>query len=386
VKNSPSAGRAETGIADLERQRPKPVRNNAVADIPDTADNGPTGLLGAWVRFWFNPDSPIGLHWMRFLAGLLFLSWLLPLTGDRFALFSLEGWFDTQAYRDASRFPPESVPVPLGWSLLFAGGAHAVAFELIWWGSLTVLVLFTLGVATRVTAPLTWIIVVSFLASPAAHADTDYLLGILAFCLMIAYVFLGQWSRPLSPLERLFGPRGTSLIAVLRRREVEAIPSYAAHFALRLLQVQFAIVVVVSALHKLQMADWWAGVALWYPLHPPLQMTAERLQAERAGANATLFFLSLFGYMILAWQLTFPLFAFSKRCRPVLLVGAAVGCLGSMFLYGEPTFGPFYALACLSYLTAAEWRWLTDLAAWPLDKKRESGVRKQERITPATAP
>jgi hypothetical protein len=322
---------------------------------------------------------------MRFLAGVLFLSWLLPLTGERYALFSLDGWFDAQAYREASRFPPDSVP-PLGWSLLFAGGSNAVAFELIWWGSLAVLVLFTLGVATRVTALLTWIVVVSFLASPAAHADTDYLLGILAFCLMIGYLFLGQWSRPLSPVERIFGPRGTSLVNVLRRKVDEATPSYAAHFALRLLQVHFAIVVVASALHKLQLADWWAGVALWYPLHPPLQMTADRLQAERPGANTTLFFLSLFGYMILVWQLTFPLFAFSKRCRPVLLVGAAVGCLGSVFLYGEPTFGPFYALACLSYLTPAEWRWLTDLVAWPFDKKRESGVRKQERITPATAP
>src|SRR5207248_9690892 len=97
---------------------------------------------------------------------------------------------------------------------------------------------------------------------------------------------LGQWSRPLSPLERIFGPRGTSLLAILRGgRDEEPAPSYAANFALRLLQVHFAIMVVTSGLHKLQVDHWWAGVPYWFAMHPPLAMDAAKLEAARLTAN-----------------------------------------------------------------------------------------------------
>ncbi len=356
------------------------MTTNALTHPPE-ADAPPwTRWAGAWARFWFSPAAPTGLHCIRFLAGLLFLSWLLPVTSERAALFSLSGWFDRQAYLAASRLPENALPVPIGWSLTYLAGENAAAFEVLWWGSIAVLVLFTLGVATRLTAPLTWLIVVSFIASPASHADTDYVLGILAFYLMIGYLLLGQWGRPLSLLERLLGPRGTSVFGALRGRGAgeEAPPSYAAHFALRLLQVHFAILVVSSALHKLQFGDWWSGVAFWYPLHPPLSTEAPRIDAERASRDFTLFFLSLSAYAVLAWEMTFPLFAFRRRLRPVLLTGAAIAWLGTMLLYGDMTFGATYALGCLSYLTPQEWRRVTGLIGRPLE--RRAAATAPERV------
>jgi hypothetical protein len=385
VKNNPAVGDAQTGIADAERQRWKASKQNGLAEDAEIAAVPSDGLVAAWVRFWFTPVSPLGLHWVRFLAGLLFLSWLLPLTGERVAFFSLNGLFDTETYLAASRLPG-GPPVPLGWSIVFAAGTSPALLSVIWWTSLAVLVLFTLGIATRITAVLTWVIVASFLASPAAHADTDYMLGILAFYLMLGYVLLGQWSQPLSVAARLIGPRRTLVFAARRTNEIAMPASYAANFALRLLQVHFAIVMVASGLHKLQFGDWWAGVAYWYPLHPPLAMTAERFQAERASANVTLFFLSLVGYLVLAWQLTFPLFAFRKRCRPILLAGGVLAWAGSAWLFGDLTFGPFCMLACLCYLTPQEWRWLTDRVAWPLDRRAavSSASDRQARVAAKT--
>jgi hypothetical protein len=385
VKNNPVASDAQTGITDADRQRWKASRLHGTGEPAATDDDASGGLVAGWARFWFSPVSPLGLHWVRFLAGLLFLSWLLPLTGERAALFGLDGWVDAEAYRAASHIPG-GAPVPLGWSIVFAAGDSPARLDVIWWGSLAVLALFTLGVATRITAVLTWVIVVSFLASPAAHADTDYMLGILAFYLMIGYLFIGQWSQPLSIVERIFGTRRAWLFAGLRANKEGEPLSYAANFALRLLQVHFAIVMVASGLHKLQYGDWWAGVAYWYPMHPPLAMTAERLQAERAAANVTLFFLSLAGYLVLAWQLTFPLFAFRKRCRPILIGGAAIGWLGCAWLFGDQTFGPFCMVACLSYLTPQEWRWLTDRVrlAWPLDRAVAASGERQARVTART--
>ncbi len=135
------------------------------------------------------------------------------------------------------------------------------------------------------------------------------------------------------------------------------------------MQVHFAIVVATSGVHKLQFADWWAGAAYWYPLHPPMLMDAGKLAAEKIHGDMTLFVLSVAGYCALAWQLAFPLFAFRKRLRVLLLAGGIVGWIGAAWLYGEPTFGPLYALACLTYLTPAEWRWLTDRVSAPLERR-----------------
>ncbi len=334
-----------------------------------------------WRSFWLAPSAPLGLHWVRFLAGLLFLAWLLPLTGEREAFFGLGGWFDRAAIVEANRLPGGPPVAPGSWSLVYLCGADATRLTFLWWSSIAVLTLFTLGIATRVTAVLTWVIVVSFQANPALQYDADSLLAVLAFYLMLGYLLLGQWDGDLTLAERLLGPRGTSVFAALRRGPAApASGSVAANLALRLLQVHFALAVVASGLHKLQFGDWWSGVAYWYPLHPPFEMDAKKLQAAKPGFMTTLVFLSLAQYVALAWQLTFPMFAFRRAWRWLLLGGAVVAWIGTVYIYRLPLFGPLYVVGCLSYLTPREWRGLTDMllgllprstaAPAPLDKTR----------------
>lgn len=353
------------------------------------ADGARGGPWQAWTRFWFTAVDPRGLHAVRFLAGLVFLAWLAPLTPARAALFRLDGLFDRTARLQAARLPGGPPAPLLDWSLTYLGGGDPFAFEVVWWGSLVVLALFTLGVATRLTAPLTWVVVVSFLTNPAIHADVDFLMPILALYLAIGYLLLGQWNRTLAPWERILGPRGTSIFARWRRgASDEEAPSYAANFALRLLQVHFAIIVVASALHKFQFGDWWAGVAWWYPLHRPFEMTAALLQRERPTAGVTLFLLSLLTYIAWAWALTFPLFAFrpARWARVLLLGGAAVAWLGCALVYGDPTFGPFFAVCCLSYLTPEEWRWAALPLQWlsrPASAEGEAALGRRTRVKAA---
>src|SRR5262249_1668142 len=128
--------------------------------------------------------------------------------------------------------------------------------------------------------------------------------------------------------------------------------------AVRLLQVHFAVIVVTGGLHKLQFGDWWAGVGLWYPLYPPFSMSAERVRAMAAHAEALLIVLSLAQYVMLAWQLSFPAVPWRRRWGGVLLGGGVVGWVGTVFVYGQPLFGPLYLIGCLSYLTPAEWHGL----------------------------
>lgn len=319
------------------------------------------GEASAWSRFWFTPRPLTGLSTVRVLAGVLFCAWLLSFIGHERAFFSLNGWADKQLLIEAQQ---KSIPMaPLGWSILYLAETPE-AFQAIYFGSILVLLLFTLGVATRLTAALSWVVVVSFLANPAISYEADFMLGILAFYLMLAYACVGFFSDNLSLAERILGSRqdllfGASFFGPPAREERV---SYAANGFMRLMQIHFAIIIVTSGLHKLQIGYWWSGVALWFPLHPPFQTTEATLLAERGSALRTIFILSLLQYLVLAWQIVFPAFAWrTGYWRVLLLGGAALGWLGVFFVFKLPLFGPFVMICALCYLTPAEWARLAAL-------------------------
>jgi hypothetical protein len=352
------------------------------------------------VRFWFTPTDPLGLHVLRVLAGLLFLAWLLPFAGELTELFGLQGIVDRQAYvelADRAKFP-EGMSPQLRWTALYFFGSDPTLLTWAYWSSVAIVVLFTFGIWSRLTAVLTWIIVASFTTSAAMESDADCLLAILAFYLMIGYVLLGQRTPGLTLRARLLGTcagrrRGSTAGAEPAGRP----PSLGANLAVRLLQVHMAIVVFTSGIHKLQFGDWWGGVAFWYPLYPPFETTLAAAQAHVKDATSYMFLLSSAAYLTLAWQIGFPLFAWRPRWRPILLGGAAVGWLGTAFLYRLPLFGPAIFIGCLSYLSPAEWeRLLAPLArvpgfrrlAQPLPDAVEQPVEpgtKRKSVTPSIA-
>lgn len=336
-----------------------------------------TGLVQAWVRFWFTPADPVGLHAVRLLTGLLFIAWLLPFAGHQDALFGLKGWFDLGAYKEASHLP-DGPPQPFSWSVLYLCGSDPTLLAIAYWAAIGIFALFSLGIWTRLTAVLSWVMVVSFTANPASPYDGDALLAILAFYLMIGYLLLDQRTLKQSLWARLLGPGETFLLGRARGRDsLYPATSLGANIALRLLQVHFAIVMVTSGLTKLQFGDWWTGAALWYPLYPPFRATLAQVQAQTPHAKLYMTALSLAAYAILAWQIVFPMFAWKPRWRPVLLGGVVLGWLGTAFIYELPLFGPAICIGCLSYLTATEWHAIIRLLA------RIPGLRALSAALPA---
>jgi len=352
------------------------VRGAASAPVPAVRQ----GFKDAWVHFWFTPVDPVGLHCVRVLAGLLFLYWLLPFAGHADGLFGLSGWFDRQAYGGLSQLPEAARP-PLGWSILYLFPNSPGAVTAIYWASVAILVLFTVGLWPRVTAVLTWVVVASFTANPAIGFDADALLQLFAFYLMIGYLLLGQRDPEQSLAARLLGPSSALFFGPCGDRTAQ--PSAGANVALRLLQVHFAAVLVVSALAKMQSGDWWSGCAFWYPLNPPLQTTMEAARSHAAHATAYLFVLSLTQYLLWGWELTFPLFAWRPRWRVLLLGGAAAWWLVWAYVMGLPLFGPAFFVAALCFLTPAEWRRV--LARVPRIPGLQGLARWLPTATPATA-
>ncbi len=340
------------------------------------------GCWQAWNQFWFTPVDPVGLHGIRLLSGLLFAFWLLTFLGHQEAFFGLQGWFDYQAYQNLGELPANSIP-PIGWSILYLGGTDLAWLNAMYWISIGVFLLFALGIWPRITGILTWVMVSSFITNPVLSYGADFLLIVLAFYLMLGYLFLGQWSHPQSTLSRFVGHnqlwptdlRFSAQLLKAKKEEAkdeeeepppeetpdeeepsyEPAKSYAANITLRLLQVHFAIIVFVSALHKFQNGDWWSGVAFWYPMHSPFSTSFGDIQTSTFIGTAYLFFWSLLQYAVLAWQIGFPLFAWRKSWRKVLLAGGVLGWLGSVFILKQPLFGPVYLIGCLCYLSPTEW-------------------------------
>jgi hypothetical protein len=319
--------------------------------------------------------------------------WLITLAGHQQEFFGLGGWVDAPSAARLKRafFDPDGKIDPIaaaniqesyypGWSLFYLFGSSSAWVNALFWGSIVVFAVFAVGLWTRITGVLTWIMVVSFVANPVTRLDAEPLLGVLTFYLMIGYLLLGQWNTDVPWFERALGSKRTLLFG----RGYQP-PSVGANLAIRLLQIHFAIVVVISGLQKLQSGDWWSGAAFWYPLHSPFETTPESLAAEGARAGRQLFFLSLAQYVFLAWQLAFPLFAWRKSWRVVLLGGVVIGWTGCLAIYKEPLFGPIYCIGALSFLTSAEWQGVADkiqvARSWFAGRETPAPIRQGSKVS-----
>ncbi len=325
----------------------------------DNAGGEYTGWFARWNNFWFGAIDPVGFRVVRFLFGILLVAWLIGFAGHEHAFFGLDGWLDEQAYREISRQPELRASEPIGWSPLYLVGGNPTILRIFYWVSINILLLFALGVATRVTGVLTWLIVVSFVANPAVSFDVDYLLVIVAFYLAIGHLFQGMWNGERTVAEWILGPRSNWLLGGLfsRKQPGEVRPSVAANMTLRLLTIHFALIIVASFFHKMQIPEWWAGIAFWFPLHPPMETTREDVLRLVPNGPSYLFVLTLSQYLVLAWQFAFVFFAWRRGWwRLVLLGGSIIGWIGSAFVFREPLFGPVFFIASLCYLTPAEWR------------------------------
>ena len=133
--------------------------------------------------------------------------------------------------------------------------------------SLLVIVLFTLGLFTRVTSVLVWLTVVMYI-----HRTQQVLFGMDTMMnMLLFYLMVGNSGAALS-LDRLIARyraaraslrRGGTLDAPTRAYLASPPPSRSAGFAVRLIQVHFCIIYIAAGLSKLKGGAWWNGQATW---------------------------------------------------------------------------------------------------------------------------
>jgi hypothetical protein len=138
---------------------------------------------------------------------------------------------------------------------------------------LLIMVMFTLGLFTRVTSILTWLAAASFLhRNPQVLFGQDTMMNILLIYLMIAN------SGGTLSLDRFIARYRAVRASLKRSGKIDdrtakflALPpvSVASNFAQRALQIHFCFIYMASGLSKLKGGTWWSADAVWQTLVNP---------------------------------------------------------------------------------------------------------------------
>jgi hypothetical protein len=236
----------------------------------DAADSTMPVWLRAWNRFWFGAIDPTGLGLMRILCGLLVFYTHLVYSYDLFSYLGPHPWLDQQAQNYLRKEWPVAVP-EMTWTEQphvadekgqYVWSIYYHVHDPLWVavihvGILAVLLLFTLGLWTRVASVLAWMGAMQYVERlPTSMFGMDTMLIILLLYLMIgdsgAALSLDRWMDRRRQ-RREHGPRA----------DLSLKPSWSANFAIRLVQIHFCIIYITSGLTKLLGSSWWGGTALW---------------------------------------------------------------------------------------------------------------------------
>jgi predicted DCC family thiol-disulfide oxidoreductase YuxK len=312
-----------------------------------------SALVRGWDRVFFTPADPTALGLMRVAVGLLLL-WSLGIAGfDLRAFFGSDGWIDPAILRE---FLAERAPwawsfwfwVPDGW----LGPA--------WVACLVVLVLFTVGLGSRVTAVLAWVIVVSTSRRvPMTLFGFDQIVSTWTLYLAVTGAsgqavsldrFLARWRRSRAEFARR-RREGKRLDGVIPPGAPE--PTVSANLALRLIQMHLALIYGMAGLSKLQGASWWNGTAI-----ERLLSNSEFRPFDLTWLAAFPLLLNLATHLSLALEISYPVLVWDRRLRPLVLalaVGMHVGIGLMMGLY------EFAAVMIVGNLAFVPGSWLRSL-------------------------
>lgn len=275
------------------------------------------GQLGRnWNEFWFAASDPALLSMLRIFTGLMLFYTHLVWTLELSAFFGPKAWITLPVLRKLH----EAEGVSFAWSHFFFIESPWLVW-LVHILALVVLLMFTLGLFSRITAVLTWLIAVSYLNRIAlAEFGLDRVNVMLAMYLML-------------------GPCGArySLDSWLKRRRgggAEVRESSFATLAVRLIQVHMCVIYFFAGARKLLGGAWWDGSAMWGAI---ANLEYQSLDVTWL-ANWPLL-ISFMTNLTVFFELTYPALIWPRATRPVVLMLAVFLHLGIVVALGMPTFG-----------------------------------------------
>jgi len=278
-------------------------------------------VRAGWNRFLFRPADPTALGLVRIAAGLLAFWSLLVLGLDLEAYLGTAGWQSLSVSRAMSR--------PFAWSIWWLVGDAWL--RPMWLAGLAVSLLCALGLWSRATTVLTWIVMVSTVRrAPSAVFGFDQILSMLLLYLA-ATGASGQAASLDRFLERLRQARRRAFAQPPRQRPDgqgrDVAPgqpgrpqaSVSANLALRLIQLHLALIYGIAGLAKLQGLSWWNGEAVWR-----MMATGEFVALDFTPLARWPMLTATLTHATLSFELLYPILIWSHTARPFLIAGATL--------------------------------------------------------------
>jgi predicted DCC family thiol-disulfide oxidoreductase YuxK len=311
-----------------------------------------------WQTFFFTPADPTVLGLIRAVVGLLAFWSLLVYGIDLHDYFGSHGWAGPEVMGPMMRQQH-----PLGWSFWYLvpdGWLRSV-----WLLCLCVLALYTLGLFSRVTGLLAWVIIVSTVRRvPITLFGFDQILSTLALYLAVTLAsgqafsldrFLKRWreARAAARQVKLQGSSGGRRVSP----EDSGVPqpTISANLALRLIQLHLVFIYAMAGLAKVQGPSWWEGTALWGTM-----AAGEFVTRDFTWISQWPLLVNLLTHASLAFELLYPILVWLPLVRPLLVVAAVALHMGiAVVAPGLTEFGLAMIGANLAFVSGV---WLRSLA------------------------
>lgn len=289
-----------------------------------------------WNDFWFRPEDPATLGLIRIATGSMLFYTHLIWTKDAAAFFGADAWLSQEW---ASTYYNYS---PFAWTY-FWGVSTPSLLSMANVFALVVLGLYTIGLWTRATSILAFIITVSYVHRvPGALFGLDQINGLLALYLML-------------------GPSGAaySIDQLIRRRHNQLVrsvsPSIRANIAIRLIQVHMCVIYLFAGMGKLAGESWWDGTALWGAL-----ANYEYQSIDVTWLAEWPLTINVMTHFTLLWELSYCVLVWHRLTRPIVLLLAIPLHMGIAICMGMITFGLIMLIGNLAFISPALVRTIID--------------------------
>jgi hypothetical protein len=255
------------------------------------------------------------------------------------AFLGPKGWLPTSTVALIKQSPPRQSlwgdQVVEGgnstWSYLYYVDSPALLW-LLHISALVVLAMFTLGLFTRVTSILTFIITLSY-----CHRLEGSLFGLDQInALLATYLMFGQ-SGAVWSLDRWLTTRGG--------RSLPIQPSIGTNIAIRLIQIHMCVIYLFGGIGKARGDTWWEGSALWFAF-----ATLEYQSLDMVWTVHLPWLLALLTHITLFWELAYAFLIWPKLTRPIMLILAVLVHAGIALAMGMKTFGLMMIFANLAFV------------------------------------
>jgi predicted DCC family thiol-disulfide oxidoreductase YuxK len=317
------------------------------------ADLGQWAARG-WDAFFFRPADPTPVGLIRLGIGLLML-WNFAVIGlDLHAFLGSSGWADPDALDFFRRLEQDR------WSWSLWSAVPDPLLVTAYAGCLAVLLMFTVGLWSRLTAVLAWVIIVSTIRrAPVMHFGFD-----MAASMVTLYLAATGSSGQAVSLDRFFSRWRRNRAELRQGRVARPLegeagdgtprPTVSANLCLRMIQLHLCIIYGLAGLAKLQHPIWWEGWAfgslLGYAEFRPLDLT---------WLARWPMLLMFFSHGALALEILYPVLVWPRKLRP-LIIGLTIALhLGIAVTMGLYEFAFAMILANLAFSSGP---WLRSLA------------------------